>query len=60
LVRGMKNEHYRPLKLAVGTRLLGTELGFVVGRDLQHKTKDLEICKVINQIYFMCTQDDVP
>jgi hypothetical protein len=40
LVRGMKNEHYRPLKLAVGTRLLGTALGFVVGRDLQHKTKD--------------------
>jgi hypothetical protein len=40
LVQGMKNEHYRPLKLAVGTRLLETELGFVVGRDLQHKTKD--------------------
>jgi hypothetical protein len=40
MVGGTKNEHYRPLKLAVGARLLGTELGFVVGHDLQQRTKD--------------------
>jgi hypothetical protein len=54
LVRWAKNGHCRPWKVAVGMRLLGTELSFVVGHHLQHKTIDFTDLLSAQPKYIYC------